>query len=69
MMDMAKKGRAKHVNGEASGHAVLTEIKVSEIKLMLAAGCFCVDIAKTFCVSHSTIQHIKFGRSWGHVVV
>jgi DNA-binding NarL/FixJ family response regulator len=52
------------------GVAVLTEAKVLEIKRQLAAGGKSVaKIAKEFGVHSTTVNCIKWGRTWKHVVL
>jgi hypothetical protein len=52
------------------GVAVLTEPKVLEIKRQLAAGGKSVgSIAKEFGVHPTTINCIKFGKTWKHVTL
>jgi len=52
------------------GVAVLTEPKVLEIKRQLAAGGKSVaKIAKEFGVHSTTVNCIKWGRTWKHVVL
>ena len=52
------------------GHAVLTENKVLEIKRQLAAGGKSVaKIAKEFGVHSTTVNCIKWGKTWKHVSI
>ena len=52
------------------GVAVLNEAKVLEIKRQLAAGGKSVaKIAKEFGVHSTTVNCIKFGRTWKHVTL
>lgn len=52
------------------GHSVLTEPKVLEIKRQLAAGGKSVaKIAKEFGVHSTTVNCIKWNKTWKHVVL
>ena len=52
------------------GHSVLTEAKVLEIKRQLAAGGKSVaKIAKEFGVHSTTVNCIKWGKTWKHVSI
>lgn len=52
------------------GHAVLTDTKVLEIKRQLAAGGKSVGkIAKEFGVHPTTINCIKWGKTWKHISI
>jgi len=52
------------------GHSVLTEPKVLEIKRQLAAGGKSVaKIAKEFGVHATTVNCIKWNKTWKHVVL
>jgi hypothetical protein len=52
------------------GHAVLTEAKVLEIKRQLAAGGKSVaKIAREFGVHSTTINCIKWGKTWKNVQI
>lgn len=64
--------RGRRVNtphrGEAHGNAVLTNVKVLEIKALLSDGALSQKrIAETYGVALSTINHIKTGRLWAHI--
>ena len=66
----AVKAKRKPAARKASGRgvAVLTEAKVLEIKRQLAAGNKTVSkIAKDFGVHITTINCIKWNRTWKHV--
>jgi hypothetical protein len=63
------KGRENYALGESAGLAKLSTASVVEIKNLIKCGIKCSIIARRFSMTHSAIQHIKFGRSWGHVVV
>lgn len=57
-----------NTQGENNGFAKLTEIKVFQIKLMLAEGKLTQsEIASMFGVSRSAIKDIKTGRTWRHL--
>jgi len=60
----SRKGKGKR------GHSVLTEPKVLEIKRQLAAGGKSVaKIAKEFGVHATTVNCIKWNKTWKHVVL
>jgi hypothetical protein len=55
----------EHPRGELSGHALLTEVAVREIKSSCAPR---KALAAKFHVSPETIKSVRAGRSWRHVV-
>lgn len=74
LTDMANKGRStKGKNcankGSKNGFAILNEIKVMEIKRLLAeTNLTRREIAAMFGVHISTITSIKIGQSWKHII-
>ena len=82
ILDMEKKGRARHPMGDASGmrtcpesvlrgsrnlNAKLTEEQVLKIFNQCNLGANKSRLAKELGVSHGLICHISNGRSWNHV--
>jgi hypothetical protein len=63
--DQMKRGR--HVCGEKSPFAKLTESEVVEIRRLIPCGMLQKNIAKQFNMSESKISDIKNRRSWSHV--
>ncbi len=55
------------IRGEASPNALLTEDDVRNIRQMLSS-LSASAIARQYIVSKSTIQAIKWGRTWKHVI-
>lgn len=53
--------------GSCSGHAVLNEVQVREIKTALACGGSVNALARRYGVAQPTISSIKSGRNWKHV--
>lgn len=53
--------------GEKHGKAILTEIKVREIKKLLAEGKNCKTIGTLFGVSDAVIRAIRNGKNWSHI--
>jgi hypothetical protein len=49
------------------GHRALTEAKVREIKQLLAAGDSSASIARSFGVHVTTVNLIKWGKTWKQV--
>jgi hypothetical protein len=64
MRDKAKKGRASRLLGSKCPRAVLNEKKVGEIKTLLKKGMRLALIASNYKVSSTTIDCIKYGRTW-----
>jgi predicted DNA binding protein len=66
LADMKAKGRA--ARGDRSGTARLTPAQVQAIRKLLAAGrCDVADLAQLTNVSVSTIENIKYRKSWRHL--
>jgi len=65
--DMVKKERHKGGKGEGHGQSKLTVKNVKKIKELLDKGVSVSDIASFFKVGKSTIDDIKFGRTWKDV--
>ena len=64
------KTRKSSRKGNKRGHSVLTEPKVLEIKRQLAAGGKSVaKIAQEFGVHATTVNCIKWNKTWKHVVL
>lgn len=62
--DRALKGRSNPPLGEKCGKAKLTRGAVLSIRVSTGSNRKC---AKAFGVSHSAIQSVRSGRTWGHV--
>lgn len=59
-----------NTQGENNGFSRLTEAQVIQIKQLLADGKLTQKtIGSQFNVSKSTVQDIKLGRRWSHVVL
>ena len=58
-----------HKSKGKRGVAVLTDVKVLEIKRQLASGRSAAKIAKDFGVHLTTINCIKWGKTWKHVTL
>ena len=59
-----------NTQGESNGFAKLTEAQVIQIKKLLAIGHLTQKgIGSQFNISKSTVQDIKLGRRWSHVVL
>jgi hypothetical protein len=52
---------------KSKGRAVLNEQKVAEIKRLLAAGKAATAVARDYKVHFSTINCIKWGRTWKNI--
>lgn len=53
--------------GSRVGSSVLTEEQVSQIKAELSNGRSCKDVGEHYGVSPTTVQDIKYKRTWLHV--
>lgn len=53
--------------GSKNGKSKLTDIRVMEIKHLLASGISQIQIAKRFHVDPSTICDINLGKTWRHI--
>lgn len=53
--------------GERSGNHLLSDVKVREIRMLLKT-ISQYEIARIYSVSRTTIQKIKEGQSWKHVI-
>ena len=56
------------VKGETAVNSKLTELAVRDIKQLIKEGCSNRDIADLFQVHRGTINCIRIGRNWSHVV-
>lgn len=65
MADMKRKRR--HLFGERSPNAKLTEEQACSVLRRASAGELHEHIANDFGVSRSTVSHIKTGRLWAHL--
>jgi hypothetical protein len=64
----ARREPARIPRGEQRGGVKLTDIKVREIKSMLAQpGVTCRDVAELFGLHRVHVNRIKLGRIWSHV--
>lgn len=64
-LDMVKKGRS--AKGSSVGTSKLKEPQVKVIKSALSQGIKTSVLANQYKVDISTIQHIRAGKSWGHI--
>jgi len=62
------KGRNVNLVGEAHGSAILTELKVIEIRTLAATGGKHRDLAVQFGISKSAVSAIVSRRLWRHVI-
>lgn len=69
MRDMEDAGRAVRCVGGRNGNSKLSEMDVLEVKKMIMDGKKNDEISLKFSVSRSTIQFIRIGKTWGHVVL
>jgi HNH endonuclease len=68
MQDMAKKGRAVHVNGENCGRVKLTELQVLELRRLHAEeGLGCTRLGRLFGISERHAGCIVNRLSWRHI--
>ena len=65
--DMLAKGRHRVPRGEEQWKARLTRPEVLWILEGIHSGLSSQDLSLKFGVSRSTIEHIRYGRSWKHV--
>jgi hypothetical protein len=63
----ASKSQSKTRKSSRKRRAVLTEQKVAEIKRLLAAGKAATAVARDYKVHFSTINCIKWGRTWKNI--
>ena len=61
-------GRARFVKGSENGKSKMNEEIVREARLMLASGLSAKKVADHFGLSKATIQAMREGRTWAHVV-
>lgn len=61
-------GRARFVKGSENGKSKMNEMIVREARLMLASGLSAKKVADHFGLSKATIQAMREGRTWAHVV-
>jgi hypothetical protein len=54
--------------GEKAPNAILTDLRVREIRRLLLKSISPAAIADQFGVSKSCIRHVKAGRTWSHVL-
>lgn len=57
------------IKGETAINSVLNEEKVRDIKMLIKAGCSNSELADLFNVHRGTINCIRIGRNWSHVVI
>jgi hypothetical protein len=68
IQDQFDRGRARRVpRGEKNPKAKLSDLEVKMIRIDLAAGAKCADLARAYDVSPGTIQDIKWGRTRTHL--
>lgn len=67
--DMVSKGRRIFKKGSECSWAKLTERKVRNIKKLLLKKVSCAHIAKKYKVGKGTIEDIKSGKNWKHVLL
>ncbi len=67
MQDMLNKGRWEYHRG-AMKKPLLKSNEVIEIRKMIEDGVNIKEICVKFSLRRSTIENIKYGRSWKHVV-
>jgi hypothetical protein len=65
--ESASKSQSKTRKSSRKRRAVLTEQKVAEIKRLLAAGKAATAVARDYKVHFSTINCIKWGRTWKNI--
>lgn len=65
--DMLRKGRARHVRGEAVFSARLTAADVLAIRSVPKYFGVCADLARKHKVSESHVNRIRSGMKWGHL--
>lgn len=63
--DMVQKNRNAH--GEKSGHAILQETDIAEIRHLAAKGIRYKELADHFGVSEGSISDVVGGRTWKHI--
>jgi hypothetical protein len=63
----ASKSQSKTRKSSRKRRAVLNEQKVAEIKRLLAAGKAATAVARDYKVHFSTINCIKWGRTWKNI--
>jgi hypothetical protein len=61
------KSQSKTRKSSRKGRAVLNEAKVAEIKRLLASGKTANAVAREYKVHFSTINCIKWGRTWKNI--
>lgn len=54
--------------GENNSRARLKRYQVSQIKSLINMGFMNIEIASVYGVGKSTINHIKYGRTWPDVM-
>lgn len=57
------------IKGETAVNSVLNEEKVRDIKMLIKAGCSNSELAEVFNVHRGTINCIRIGRNWSHVII
>lgn len=62
--DRKAKGRSASKLGRLNGNSILTNEQVDDIRRAIERGEMQIELAKTYKVSFSTINHIKHGRTW-----
>jgi hypothetical protein len=64
--DAVQKGR--HIKGETSGHHKLTEANVIAIRHNNWAQWNSDEVAAQYGVARATINHVRYGRTWKHLL-
>jgi len=63
--DCKRRGNLNRARGEQAGSSKLTENQVRSIRISLAQGSTCREIAEKYNVTPEAIRSIKRGKSWG----
>lgn len=58
----------EHLRGPKPWTRKLSVEDVVEIKRLLSTGASMASIARRFCVTERAVAHIKYGRTWKHLV-
>jgi hypothetical protein len=64
---MFRHGTAVFERGEANINAKLTSADVRAIKQNLTRGIPPGELATQFCITLTTISHIKLGKTWANI--
>ena len=69
MNDMIYDGREYHPTGEHNGNIKLTNSKVRKIRILLTQEKLSyLQIANQFSISERTINSVKRGETWSHII-